>query len=157
DKYIGDAVMALFGAGEALENAPRRAVLAAMEIRSGLEKFNRERDLPVPLQVHIGVNSGLVIAGDVGGAVKPDFTVMGDTVNLAARLEDASEKGQIFVGPTTYAVTADHFDYRPTKKLALKGKSEPVQAYEVVAIKDRSHLPKLGASTRQISSDLVGR
>jgi class 3 adenylate cyclase/tetratricopeptide (TPR) repeat protein len=157
DKYIGDAVMALFGASQALENAARRAVLASMEIRSGLEQFNRERDLPVPLQVHIGVNSGLVIAGEVGGQVKREFTVMGDTVNLAARLEDASEKGQIFVGPSTWAATREDFEYKPTKPLSLKGKSEPVQAYEVVGLKEKTHLPKLGTTTRHIASKIVGR
>ena len=157
DKYIGDAVMALFGADRALENAPRRAVTAAIEIRAGLARLNQERRLPAPLAVHIGVNSGLVIAGEVGGEKKRHFTVMGDTVNLAARLEDASEKGQIFVGPATYAETKGDFEYRPTKPLSLKGKAEPVQAYEVVAVKEKPDLPTLGAATRQISSELVGR
>lgn len=157
DKYIGDAVMALFGAQQVVENAARHGVHASLEIRSGLEHFNRERALPVPLQVHIGLNTGLVVAGEVGGKVKRDFTVMGDTVNLAARLEDASEKGQIFVGPTTYAVTRDDFDYRPTKRLELKGKSEPVQAYEVVGIREKAEMPRLGAATRRISSEIVGR
>jgi len=70
DKYIGDAVMALFGADRALENAPRRAVTAAIEIRAGLARLNQERRLPAPLAVHIGVHSGLVIAGEIGGEKK---------------------------------------------------------------------------------------
>jgi len=157
DKFIGDAVMALFGAANALEDAPRRAVGAALEIREGITVFTREHHLPVQLEVHIGVNSGLVIAGEVGGEHKRDFTVMGDTVNLAARLEDASERGQIFVGPTTHAHTHQHFEYRKLKPLALKGKSEPVQAYEVLGVKEKADVPKLGAATRQLSSELVGR
>ncbi len=157
DKYIGDCVMALFGAAHAIEHAARHAVEASMEIRAGLEQFNAERNLPVPLRVHTGVNTGLVIAGDVGGDVRRDFTVMGDTVNLAARLEDASEKGQIFVGPLTEAHTRDFFDYRKLEPLRLKGKSEPVQAYEALSIKAAPDMSRLGAATRQISSNLVGR
>lgn len=157
DKFIGDAVMALFGAAQALENAPRRAVSASLEIRAGITRFTKENRLPVPLEVHIGVNSGLVIAGDVGGVRKRDFTVMGDTVNLAARLEDASERGQIFVGPSTYSDTENDFEYRKLKPLALKGKAEPVQAYEVLGVKEKTHLPRLGAATRHLASELVGR
>jgi class 3 adenylate cyclase len=157
DKFIGDAVMALFGATSALENAPRRAVAAALAIRAALVRFNQQHDLPVPLEVHIGVNSGLVIAGDVGGEHKRDFTVMGDPVNLAARLEDASSNGQIFVGPATYAATREHFDYRRLKPLTLKGKAMPVAAYEVLAAKSGAQLARLVARSRQIRSELVGR
>ena len=157
DKFIGDAVMALFGAVGALENAPRRAVQASLEIRDAIDRFTIERRLPVPLRVHVGVNSGLVIAGDVGGARKRDFTVMGDTVNLAARLEDASEKGQIFVGPDTWSQTREDFEFRKLKPLALKGKADPVQAYEVVAVRPRGDVSPLAASARRLASKLVGR
>ena len=157
DKFIGDAVMALFGAAGALEFAPRRAVQASLEIRAAIDRFTIERRLPVPLRVHIGINSGLVIAGDVGGVKRRDFTVMGDTVNLAARLEDASEKGQIFVGPETWAQTREDFEFRKLKPLALKGKAEPVQAYEVLHVKQRADVPPLAASARQLSSQIVGR
>ena len=157
DKFIGDAVMALFGAAGALEFAPRRAVQASLEIRAAIDRFTIERRLPVPLRVHIGINSGLVIAGDVGGVKRRDFTVMGDTVNLAARLEDASEKGQIFVGPETWAQTREDFEFRKLKPLALKGKAEPVQAYEVLHVKQRADVPPLAASARRLSSQIVGR
>jgi len=157
DKYIGDCVMAVFGAPYAVENSARRAVLAALEIRARLQQFNREQRLQVPLDVHIGINSGLVIAGDVGGDVKRDFTVMGDTVNLAARLEDASERGQIFVGESTYSYTREHFEFRKLQPLTLKGKSEAVTSFEVLASKERTGGPRLGSATRQIGSDLVGR
>lgn len=157
DKYIGDCVMALFGAEHVVENSAAQAVQASLEMMAGLERFNDERSLPVPLKVHIGVNTGLVIAGEVGGDVKRDFTVMGDTVNLAARLEDASEKGQIFVGPETYSTTHQLFEYRPLEPLSLKGKEKPVQAYEVLAPKRRDEVPRLGKATRKIAADLVGR
>lgn len=157
DKYIGDSVMALFGAPRAIENAPRRALAAALEMRVALAQFNSRERLGTPLDVHMGINTGEVIAGDVGGEVKRDFTVMGDTVNLAARLEDASTHGKIFVGPTTYFFTRDDFEFRPLPPLVLKGKAEPVRAWELVAARDRRERPRLGSSLRQIASELVGR
>lgn len=157
DKYIGDCVMALFGAPDALEHAARCGLQAALEIRSRLEKFKREHRLPTPLGVHIGVNTGEVIAGEIGGEVKRDFTVMGDAVNLASRLEDASQVGQILVGPTTYAFTRGHFEFRKLKPLALKGKSESVQAWELINAKRRTDAPRRESSARQIASGLIGR
>ncbi|MEW6269457.1 MAG: adenylate/guanylate cyclase domain-containing protein [Thermodesulfobacteriota bacterium] len=157
DKYIGDCVMAIFGAPHAIEHAAERAVSAALAIRSGLVSFNDAHELPVRLEVHSGINSGLVIAGGVGGHIKKDYTVMGDTVNLASRLEDASEKGQILVGPRTFAYTRDSFEYRELPPLSLKGKARAVQAYEVLSVKQRPAAPKLAVATRQISAELVGR
>src|SRR5262249_42431643 len=89
DKYIGECLMALFGVPNAIENAPRQAINAAIEIRNRIEQLKRDGVLPEQLDVHMGVNTGLVIAGEIGGRVKRDFTVMGDTVNLAARLKEA--------------------------------------------------------------------
>src|SRR2546427_3962647 len=84
DKYIGDCVMALFGVPAALESAPRQAINAAIEMRRRLTQLLKERRLSVPLDLHVGINTGLVIAGHVGGEVRQDFTVVGDTVNLAS-------------------------------------------------------------------------
>ena len=89
DKYIGDCIMALFGVPQALEDAARQAVNASIEMRNRIVRFNEEQHLPERIDVHIGINTGLVLAGDVGGQQKRDFTVMGDTVNTAARLKDA--------------------------------------------------------------------
>src|SRR5512135_1595041 len=80
DKYIGDCVMVLFGVPIAVEDAPRKAVNTAIEIRNGLAKFNREKKLMIPLDVHIGINTGTVVAGSVGAVGKKDYTVMGAAV-----------------------------------------------------------------------------
>jgi class 3 adenylate cyclase/tetratricopeptide (TPR) repeat protein len=157
DKYIGDCIMAVFGVPHAIENAPKQAVNAAIDIRNRLEQFDQDERLPIPLHVHVGINSGLVIAGDVGGRVKRDFTVMGDTVNLAARLKDASATGQIYVGPDTYASTKNDFQYRPLKPLSVKGRTEPVVAYELLSARASIHRPKVGSSSRMIESAMVGR
>lgn len=157
DKYIGECVMALFGVPNAIENAPQQAVNAAIEMRNRLHAFNEREKLPVELHIHIGVNTGLVIAGDIGGKVKRDFTVMGDTVNLASRLKDAAAMGSIYVGPETYRSTQDIFQYRPLEPLRLKGKAQPVPTYEVLSIQEQVHRTKVTASGRMVFSDLVGR
>lgn len=81
---MGDEIMALFGAPRAHENDPERALRAALEMRQAIGGFNRERR--VPLEIHFGVNTGLVYAGDVGGGGRRDYSVMGDAVNIASRL-----------------------------------------------------------------------
>src|SRR5262245_42978082 len=105
DKYIGDCLMALFGVPKAIESAPRQALNAAIEMRNRLEEFTRTQKLPQRIDIHIGINTGLVLAGDIGGKVRRDFTVMGDTVNLASRLKDAAPIGRIYIGPDTYRAT----------------------------------------------------
>src|SRR5262245_48451786 len=88
DKFIGDCVMAIFGAPGALENAARQAINAAIDMRNRLDELGRAQRSPMPVVLHIGINSGLVLAGDVGGETKRDFTVMGDAVNVASRIKD---------------------------------------------------------------------
>ena len=157
DKYIGDCIMALFGVPTAIEHAPRQALNAAIEIRNRLEDFNREHRLAVPLKVHAGVNTGLVLAGHVGGEQKRDFTVMGDSVNLASRLKDAAPNGSIYVGAETYHATRGDFEYQPLKPLTLKGKERPVLAYEVLSQAEQIHRAKPLRSDRKIFSPLIGR
>jgi class 3 adenylate cyclase/tetratricopeptide (TPR) repeat protein len=157
DKYIGDCIMALFGVPTALEHAARQAVNAAIEMRNRLSRFNESQRLAVPLGIHIGINSGLVLAGDVGGAIKRDFTVIGDAVNLASRLKDAAGLGSIYVGAQTFGDTRHDFEYRKLKAPALKGMEKPVTAYELTSVRERIHRPKPVRSDRTISSDVVGR
>ncbi|MBI3784884.1 MAG: AAA family ATPase, partial [Deltaproteobacteria bacterium] len=157
DKYLGDGIMALFGVPNAIENAPRQALNAAIEIRKCVAQFIEVRQLPLTLTVHAGVNTGLVIAGEMGGRVKRDFTVMGDTVNLAARLKEAAEHGTIYVGPETYRYTRDDFGFRPLPPLRLKGKEQPVPAYELEAVTTRVHREVPDRNKRMVFSELVGR
>ena len=91
DKFIGDEIMALFGAPVAHENDPERALRAALEMMEALEAFNVERS--TDLGVHFGINTGLVIAGGIGTRERQEYSVMGDAVNLASRLEEVSERG----------------------------------------------------------------
>ncbi len=131
DKFVGDCVMALFGCPQHAPDAPKRAVRAAIDMRRSLYNFNVEKRLSVPMDLHIGINTGAVVGGMVGGLKKREFTVMGDTVNVASRLEDLSEEGQILVGAQTYEETRDEFEYRTIGPVAISGKSKEITVYEL--------------------------
>jgi class 3 adenylate cyclase/tetratricopeptide (TPR) repeat protein len=157
DKYIGDCIMALFGVPAALEDAPQRAINAAIEMRNRLARLNEEAALPARLDIHSGINTGLVIAGHVGGAAKQEFTVMGDAVNLASRLKDAAPHGAIWVGPETHRYAREDFEFRRLAPVALKGKQKPVEVHEVLSVKERFHRPRAAGVGRNITSPLIGR
>ncbi len=133
DKFMGDAIMALFGAPRAHENFPERAIIAAQGMLEQLEQFSRrlEQRLGQTLQMRIGINTGPVVAGWIGSPGARSYTVMGDTVNLASRLEHGGRPGAIWVHETTYQQASYAFDFEPVGPLQVKGKSEPVQAYQV--------------------------
>ncbi|HET7078992.1 MAG TPA: adenylate/guanylate cyclase domain-containing protein [Chloroflexia bacterium] len=139
DKFIGDAMMVLFGAPAAHENDAERAVRCALEMQARLAAFSAtqpggDSGAQRPLALHIGINTGLVVAGEIGTPRRRDYTVMGDAVNLASRLESAATAGQILIGAGTHRLVEQLFQCRPLPPLALKGKSEPQQAYEVVGV-----------------------
>lgn len=155
DKFIGDCIMMVFGVPAAIENAPLRAVNCAFEMRNKLYQFNEE-ELEVHLDIHVGINTGEVISGAIGSEKKKEYTVMGDAVNLAARLEDISEAGQILVGQSTYRFTRNLFEYKELAQVSLKGKEKAVQIYELICPKMKKVRDRLYTS-RLISSELVGR
>lgn len=133
DKYIGDSIMAFFlDTGQKRESA-QKAVRTAIEIGRSLYRFNVEKKLTIPMQLHMGINTGLIISGMVGGVHKREHTVMGDTVNIASRLEDMSDEGQILVGYNTYIETQDDFDYKQSKPLILKNNQE-ISVYELLPV-----------------------
>jgi class 3 adenylate cyclase len=151
EKYIGDAVMAVFGIPQLHEDDALRAVRAAVEMREGLAALNEElgRDRGVTLEVRIGVNTGEVVAGDptAGQAL-----VTGDAVNVAARLEQHAAPGGILVGDDTHRLVRDVVEAEPVDPLALKGKAEPVAAWRLLGVLD---VP--GAIPRSVGSPMVGR
>jgi class 3 adenylate cyclase/tetratricopeptide (TPR) repeat protein len=133
DKFIGDEIMALFGAPIARENDAEMALRASLDMMEALNQFNQDQGLR--LGMHFGINTGVVVAGGLGSEYRQQYSVMGDAVNLAARLEGASESGQIFIGPTTYKLTAPYFEFDILPPISLKGKSQPVQIYLLKSIK----------------------
>jgi class 3 adenylate cyclase len=149
EKFIGDAVMALFGVPRVHEDDALRAVRAAMEMHGALAILNKEleRDRGVKIAIRIGVNTGEVVAGT------GDQTVAtGDAVNVAARLEQAAQPGEILIGEATYALVRDAIVVEALKPLQLKGKSTPISAYR---LKDVSQ--GVRGRLRRTDSAMVGR
>jgi class 3 adenylate cyclase len=156
DKYLGDAVMAVFGIPKAIESAPKAAVNAAIEMHNRIHDYNRERGLSDPLDIHSGINTGLMISGDVSGPVLREFAVMGDAVNISARLKDLAPRGEIWVGPETYQATRDEFEYEDLDALELKGKQKRVPVYRLVSRDVKIHKPA-PPERPHTTSMLVGR
>ncbi len=135
NKFIGDEIMALFGAPAAHENDAERALRAALEMTARLRDFNARHG--TDLGLHFGINTGLVIAGAIGAQQQQQYDVMGDAVNVASRLEGESERGEIFVGPDTYRLTSALFEFEPLPPVRVKGKSEPMPIYKLLREKAR--------------------
>jgi class 3 adenylate cyclase/tetratricopeptide (TPR) repeat protein len=132
DKYIGDNVMALFGAPVAHEDDAERAVRAGLGMQDAMSEINDQLGARhgVSLALRVGVNTGEVVAGAVGGG----YTVIGDAVNVAARFQSAGQPGSVTVGESTYRATQDSIEYQPLEPLSLKGKAEPVAAWEATGV-----------------------
>src|SRR5438093_5307200 len=135
EKFIGDAVVALFGAPVAHEDDPERAVRAAFAVCKAIEELNAE-DEWLDLKVRVGVNTGeaLVVVG--ARATEGEGMAAGDVMNTAARLQSAAPVNGVLVGEVTYAATRASIEYREAEPIAAKGKSEPVRVWEAVAVRD---------------------
>jgi predicted ATPase/class 3 adenylate cyclase len=159
DKHIGDAVMALFGAPTAREDDPERAIRAALAMQAELRSFNEVAQLPVPLRMRIGINTGIALLGAVGTTA--EYTAMGDAVNVASRLEHAAPVGGILISHNTYRHVRGLFDVLPQEPLSVKGKVEPIQTYIVRAAKPRAFRLETrgveGVETRTIGREFEQR
>src|SRR5713226_1745702 len=151
EKFIGDAVMAVFGIPLVHEDDALRALRAAVELRSAIAELNVEfdRQFGISIDVRIGVNSGEVIAGDSAGG---QSFVAGDAVNVAQRLEAAAEPGEILIGDSTYRLARDAIRAEPVGQLAVKGKDDAVVAHRLLSV-----LRGALSHTRRFDSPMVGR
>jgi adenylate cyclase len=140
DKFIGDAVMAVFGAPIAHPDHALRAVRTAVAMQSGIAELNERRagQGKEPILIGIGVNLGEVVAGTVGTEDRMEYTVIGDSVNLAARLESNAKPGRILISQHTYERVQDHVKALPLGSLRVKGKEEEVEVYELVSLQDHA-------------------
>lgn len=150
EKFIGDAVMAVFGLPTIHEDDPERAVHAAVAIRTHVRPFVEAGIVP---QIRIGINTGEVVANPKA-AEKGEFLVTGEVVNLAARLQQNAEPGQILAGASTYEATRWAFDYHPVAPLQVKGKDEKVPAYACSGLRAQ---PLAARGLPGVTSPLVGR
>src|SRR5438309_4013128 len=128
DKYIGDAVMAVFGAPISHEDDAERAIRAALAMRRSIAHLNDdlERQHGVRLSLRIGINTGEVVAGLLGGDVQSAYTVVGDAVNTAQRFESVAPLNQVLVSETTRRLAIHAFEFETLPPVTLKGKAEPV-------------------------------
>ncbi len=147
DKYIGDAVMAVFGAPVSHDDDPERAVHAALAMLGAIQAENEalERKYGVRLSLRIGVNTGEVVAGLLAGDVQGAYTVVGDAVNTAQRFESVAPLNTVLVSESTYRLARRAFLFETLPPVTLKGKSEPVPAYRAIA-RERRAAPREGPS-----------
>ena len=149
EKFIGDAVMAVFGVPHAHEDDALRAVRTAVEMREEVARLNAElaAERRPELRIRVGVNSGEVVTGD--GATT---LVTGDAVNTAKRLEEAARPGEILIGSTTRRLVANATELEPAEPIAAKGKREPVAAWRVLGT-----IAGAAPFARRLDAPLVGR
>jgi class 3 adenylate cyclase/tetratricopeptide (TPR) repeat protein len=155
-RLMGDAVLAFFGAPTAHEDDAERAIRAGLEIRADAREYARMIELRhgIEFRVRVGIHTGLVVVGEVGTAAHTEYTAMGETTNVAARLQSRAEPGTVLISASTHRLVRRLFDVTSLGKLTLKGRSAPIAAYQVVE-------PRVGpGSSRGIegmTSPLVGR
>jgi class 3 adenylate cyclase/tetratricopeptide (TPR) repeat protein len=155
----GDGILALFGVLDALEEAPQRAILAAIDIHKEIADLSqkiRDDKGSLPIFLRVGINTGMVVIGTVGNDLRVQFAMVGDTINMASRMETLAEPGTTYVTEETYRLTKDLFHFLPLGKMAVKGKEEPIPVYRVLSARENVHRPRLGAE-RRIYSAMVGR
>jgi len=159
NEMTGDGIMALFGAPIALEDAPQRAIRSALAIHRELTKFNdklkQERKGISPLKMRIGVHTGPVVVGTLGNDLRVEFKAVGDTVNLASRMEGLAEPGTSYVTGETFKLTEGFFRFEGLGEREVKGRKEPVKVYRVIAPSTRR--TRFDVSTERGLTHFVGR
>lgn len=133
DKYIGDGLMVVFGSPVIQPDHAHRGVLTALAMQAALQSLNlkRQRRGDEPINIGIGVNTGLAISGNLGSIQRMEFTVIGDTVNTAARLESKAERGQILIGKKTYELVKERVVAESLGLISVKGKAEQIEVWAV--------------------------
>ena len=136
NELTGDGIMALFGAPIALEDAPQRAIRSALAIHREITVFSdqlkSEKKMP-PIKMRIGIHTGPVIVGTLGNDLRVEFKAVGDTVNLASRMEGLAEPGTTYVTEDTFKLTEGFFRFEALGEKKVKGKEEPIRVYQVIA------------------------
>jgi len=155
EKFVGDAVMALFGVPKAHEDDPIRAIKAAIKIheRINAESPEVEKMIGQPISMHTGINTGLVVTGDLDSE-KGTHGVSGDTINFASRLQNVAKPGEILVAQETRQQSEGFFDFRKLEPRKLKGKTEAVQIFEVISAKE---FPVRTHRISGLRAELIGR
>ena len=156
NQYTGDGVMALFGAPIAHEDAPRRAAHAALGVQQALREYGRQlhAERGVTLKLRVGMNTGPVVVGKIGDDLRMDYTAVGDTTNLAARLQQIARPGSIVVSETAHRLIAGYFETLDLGETPVKGHA-PVRVFEV--LRHRGRRARLDVAAERGLTPLVGR
>jgi len=159
NEMTGDGVMALFGAPIALEDAPQRALRSAMSIHREMTRFNERMkqekgDMP-PLKMRVGIHTGPVVVGTLGNDLRVEFKAVGDTVNLAARMEQLAEPGTTYVTEDTFKLTEGYFRFEALGEKEIKGKEKSLKVYQVIAPSTRR--TRFDVSAERGLTPFVGR
>ncbi len=158
NELTGDGIMALFGAPIALEDAPQRAIRSALAIHREINKFSEQLKSEKrisPIKMRIGIHTGPVIVGTLGNDLRVEFKAVGDTVNLASRMEGLANPGTTYVTEETFRLTEGFFRFEALGEKKVKGKEEPIRVYQVIAPSTRR--TKFDVSAERGLTPLVGR
>ena len=159
NEMTGDGIMALFGAPIALEDAPQRAIRSAYAIHREMTRFNdkikQEKKKIPPINMRIGIHTGPVVVGTLGNDLRVEFKAVGDTVNLASRMEGLAEPGTTYVSDDTFKLTEGFFRFEALGEREVKGKKEPVNVFRVIAPSTRR--TRFDVSAERGLTPFVGR
>ena len=155
-RLMGDAILAFFGAPNAHEDDPQRAVLAGLEILRGLQPFCEKirEQHGLEFNVRVGINTGPVVVGDIGSNLAMEYTAMGDAVNVAAYMEQSAQPGTVQVAEATHRLVAPLFDFEDLGPIQVKGKRDPIRAYRALTPKAE---PGRLRGIEGLASPLIGR
>lgn len=145
DKFLGDAIMVVFGAPVAHKDDPERAIRAGLEMIKAIKELGiiKTPKGDVEINMSIGINTGEVVALNMGSDKRMEYTVMGDNVNLSARLEVVAGSGEIIISDRTYKFVKDIFKFEKLQPVKVKGKEKPIQIYKVIGIKEEKKQKKI--------------
>jgi len=157
NQFTGDGVMALFGAPLAHEDHAQRACHAALAIQKAIGKYRKdiEKKCGVAFKIRIGLNSGPVVVGPIGDDLRMDYTAVGDTTNLASRMQEIADPGSVLVSNHTHKLTRDFFNFEPLGKVSVKGKEDPQEVYKLLSPTELE--TRLGAAVAKGLTRFVGR
>jgi class 3 adenylate cyclase len=136
NEMTGDGIMALFGAPIALEDSPQRAIRSAYAIHREITRFSKQQmqeKAITPIRMRIGIHTGPVVVGTLGNDLRVEFKAVGDTVNLASRMEDLAEPGTTYVTEENFRLTEGFFRFEAIGEKEIKGKAKPIKVYRVIA------------------------
>jgi class 3 adenylate cyclase/tetratricopeptide (TPR) repeat protein len=156
NEMTGDGIMALFGAPIAIEDAPQRALWSALSIHREIAKFNEAKTEFAPIRMRIGIHTGPVVVGSLGNDLRVEFKAVGDTVNLASRVEGLAEPGTTYVTQKTFQLTRRTFKFEIIGKKIIKGREKAIPVYKVLSDAEGVYRPHPG-SERMIDVEMVGR